>query len=213
MRKYISFRINNKCDDNNIYPGFDIDYKNGYIGEYLGIYNIEGKNLLFSRVIGTADSIDVPRKTIRVNEVDYNENEHYDKNSNRIQTQNFLYYNLNESNLIHKLQELLNTTKVFNQIENGSTIADILSYFEIEYQKSNIEEIIEDNFQTTRSYIYPSDYDYQKRMDEHFGKNNYNEYAIRRIPMKRIKVTGINENVFNYLKRKKTDKKANSYIK
>ena len=186
MKKIVDFGINESSRIGRLYSGQDkMDLVNG-TGDYLGMLEIGGKNLMFTRT--TRSGRNEHNGEIRINEVDY---DMYPDGSMAV------YYNLYRTEGIKSLERAINNPTFIRLLESGKTIKEVLMQLRVVCNDSYIDKIIEADFKPSREYIYPEGYDFEKSMVERDSYERKNE--VKKVPVELLMVTGIDREYFEDL--------------
>ena len=189
MRKEIVFGINRNAREGKLYSGPDPDPVNGYNGELLGIYRIDNKDLMFTRILCPV-SKEGKRKSVRVNEVDFDVS--YDGSVE-------VYYSYDKGSISEQLEETLNTGVAQSLLDTGTSIYTILSEIDINPQESKVGKTIVRSLREVSSYASPEEHDYDEVMSEVYGQDNYEREATP-IKVALVHATGVSQEAFASLK-------------
>ncbi len=189
MRRELTFSINQQAVPGAINPGTDNDPVNGFNAEFLGIFKIDNKNLMISKILNPASPLG-HREEIKVNEVEFDM--HYNGSME-------LYYSYSKDHDIEAIEQLLNSDEAKSLMTGKVTIYQLFNILGIGYKESPMDGIVLRNFERSRGYVFPTDYDYKREMDECYGEGRY-ESEPTEISMYKMHATGISPTAFQSLK-------------
>ena len=186
MRKIVDFGISEASKIGRLSSSHDRpDHING-IGEYLGIFRLGNKNLLFTKT--TRSGGGQHDGEIMINEVDFDM--YFDGGI-------VVYFNTYKPEGVRELQRSFNSPAIVEMINSGKTIQEILEKLRVDYRISPIAKLIESDFMPSHEYIYPKDFDFKKAMMP--GSDYDREDEVKKEPVERLLVAGLEREVFEDL--------------
>lgn len=189
MRRLVDFGINESSTTERLDSAHSkLDLVNG-CGEYLGIIQIDGHKVMITRTISSGANL--YNGQLMANEVEYDV---YSDGSIAV------YYNCEKTEDLLRLQEMLNNPIVAKELASGKSLYEVMLLFDVvmdKYVSYGIERI-EKEFHPSEEYIYPDDYDFEEAL--RLGPNYPKDKDVKKMPVERMIVTGIPNNLFENLK-------------
>lgn len=187
MRRLVDFGINESSTMDRLDSGHSkLDLVNG-TGEYLGIIQIDGRKVMITRTISSGANL--YNGQLMANEVEY---DIYSDGSIAV------YYSSEKTEDLLRLQEMLNNPVVAREMASGKSLYEVMILFGIAMDRSYGTERIEKEFHPSKEYIYPDDYDFEEALK--LGPNYPKDKDVKKMPVEKMIVTGIPNDLFENLK-------------